>query len=110
MAKAVYVQKGDTLNYTNLSSKDKILAGDVLVIGTKVAVAGCDIEVGQTGTVHVSGVYELPISSLAVSMGEKVYWDSSNNVVTTTASHTEIGYAAETVVSTATKIKVKLVG
>lgn len=111
MLKAVYVQKGETLNYTNPSSADKISAGDVVVLGSKVAVAGCDIEVGATGTVHVTGVYELPISALAVNIGETVYWDAANSVVTKTAtSNTEIGYAAETVANTASKIKVKLVG
>lgn len=111
MAKAIYVNKGDTLNYMNPSATDKISAGDVIVIGSKVVVSGCDIAAGEVGTVHVSGVYELPISALAVNVGDTVYWDSVNSVVTKTAtSNTEIGYAVETVANTATKIKVKLVG
>ena len=111
MFRASYVQKGDVLNYKNLSPTDKISAGDVIVVGDKVAVAGCEIEVGQVGTIHMSGVYEMPISTLEVSMGEKVYWDALEKTVTkTTSGNTEIGYAAETIESTATKIKVKLVG
>lgn len=109
MAKAIYVQKGDKLNYQN-ATLEKISAGEVVVIGSKVAVAGCDIEVGQVGTVIMNGVYELPITTLAVTIGEKVYWNAESNTVTKTNTDVEIGYAAETVANTATKIRVKLIG
>lgn len=109
MAKAIYVQKGEKLNYKN-TTLSKISAGDVVVIGSKIAVAGCDIEVGQVGSVIMTGVYELPITTLEVNIGEKVYWDSSAHTVTKTNTDIEIGYAAESVQNTATKISVKLMG
>lgn len=109
MAKATYIQKGEKLNYTN-ATLAKIAAGDIVVIGSKVAVAACDIEVGQLGSVTMNGVFEFPITTLAVNMGEKVYWNDTSNSVTKTDTDVEIGYAVETVEDSATKISVKLVG
>ena len=84
MASAKFWQRGETLDYTN-GSGSKISAGDILLLEDRLAVAGCDIPDGATGSVHVVGVFEMPKdygdSGKALSQGQAVYWDSTNSVI-----------------------------
>lgn len=109
--KSKFVQDGKTLDYTNNTSS-AIVAGDVVVMGSKVGVAGTDIAVGATGTVHMNGVFEfLKEDSVEVTVGQKVYYDATNEVMTTTStSNTEAGYAAYESKAGSTTVCVKLEG
>ena len=84
MASAKFWQRGETLDYTN-GSGSKIDAGDILLLEDRLAVAGCDIPDGATGSVHVEGVFEMPKdygdSGKALAIGQAVYWDSGNSVI-----------------------------
>ena len=84
MAKAKYIQRGSNLDYTN-GTGSKISAGDVVVFGARIGVAGCDMANGETGSVHVEGVFELPKdygdSGKALTVGQAVYWDSVNSCI-----------------------------
>ena len=79
---AKYIQRGEAIDFTN-SSEAKINAGDVVVFGTKIGVAGDDIAVGATGTLHMEGVFELPKdygdSGKALTAGQGVYWDAEHS-------------------------------
>ena len=58
---AEFFQRGETLDYTNAGSA-KIEAGDVIVLGTKIGVAGCDIAVGAVGSVLCTGMQRMKTS------------------------------------------------
>lgn len=84
MAKAIYVQEGTNIDYSN-SGANAIAYGDIVVYGTRLAVAACDIPAGAVGTVALSGIFEMPAETTAAfSVGDVVYWDTSNKVVTAT--------------------------
>jgi predicted RecA/RadA family phage recombinase len=71
---ANYVQRGEAIDFTNTGSTD-IKANDVVSLATRIGVAGCDIPVGATGSVHVIGVYDIPASTTeAFTVGQAVYW------------------------------------
>ena len=75
--------------------------------------AGTDIEDGETGSVHVKGVFNLPKLSGAINQGQKVYWykssvDANSGITTTAGSNTPAGYAAQAAVSGDTKVLVNL--
>lgn len=90
---AKYIQRGEAIDFTN-SSEAKINAGDVVVFGTKIGVAGDDIAVGATGTLRMEGVFELPKATGAITVGAAVYWDATNKKITTTSSsNTLAGFA-----------------
>lgn len=91
---AKYVQRGEVLNFAN-STEAKIKAGDVVLLGGKVAIAATDIEVGAIGAVSVAGVFEFDKASGAVTIGAALYYDADNDNVTTTASGPFVGYAVE---------------
>ena len=84
MATANFYQRGESLDYTN-SGDTKINAGTIILYGTKIGIAGCDIAPGETGSIHVEGVFEMPkdyaASDKALSAGDAVYWDNSNSVI-----------------------------
>jgi predicted RecA/RadA family phage recombinase len=88
-----YIQEGKALNYT--PSGADVVSGDFLVIGTIGAVAKTDIADGKTGAVHICGVFSVAKASGAITQGAKLYWNSSNSNLTTTASgNTLVGVAA----------------
>ncbi len=111
MAKATYVSKGDTIDYTPGAD---VAAGDVVVIsGTNskiVGVALSDIKSGKQGAVAVSGVFEfVKASADVIDIGEKVYWHTTNlNVTEVATGAVLLGNAVETKGNGATTIKVRL--
>lgn len=120
MATATYYQRGETLDYPN-SSGSKIDANTIVVLKTgatgRIGVIGTDILNGETGSVHVTGVFEMPKSSAnAIAQGEAVYWDgtgiteASNDGGGTPTYYPVAGYAAAAAGASATKIYVKLLG
>ena len=83
--KAVYVQKGDDIDYT--PSAD-VGAGDVVVIGTNLlGIAKLDIKSGELGALSLKGVFDMPKTAgtgTAIANGVAVYWDATNKVVVAT--------------------------
>lgn len=105
---AKYVQPGNVIDYVN-GGEAKIEAGDVVAFGGRFGIAACDIAVGATGTIALSGVFEFAKASGAVALGDVVYWDATNEKVTTTVTNnTPIGVCVKAEVSGATTIRVAL--
>lgn len=92
------VTEGKTLDYTPVSA---VTAGDVIVIGKVVAVAECDIAAGAKGALAISGKFAFPKStatgsSVGLDAGAKIYWDESEEIVSTSSSGNECaGYIEE---------------
>lgn len=102
-----FVQEGKSLNYT--PSGSDVASGDFVLIGAIGGVAKTDIADGKTGAVHVCGVFSVPKASGAVTQGAKLYWDSTNSVLTTTASgNTIVGVAAEAAASGDANVRILL--
>ena len=59
MSKAEYWQRGEAIDFVN-STDAKIEANQIVTFGNRVGVAGTPIEVGETGSLHVFGVFEMP--------------------------------------------------
>ena len=73
MSKASYWQRGETLDYVN-AGENVIEANTILVLGSRIGVAGTDILPGEKGTIHVTGVYEVPKDGSEISGGARVYY------------------------------------
>lgn len=70
-----YVFSGDVVDYTAGSN---ISAGAVVVIGQQIGVALVDIASGDTGTVGLCGVFEVPkVAGAVIGQGESVIYDVS---------------------------------
>jgi predicted RecA/RadA family phage recombinase len=91
--KGTYVQKGETLSYANATGK-KIEAGDAVVFGGRLGVAAADIEDGDVGALHVTGVFRLPKGNQAFAMGEALGFDAQDGLKAA-GTGAVVGYAAE---------------
>lgn len=108
MSKAVFWQRGETLDYKNAGS-DIIEANSVLVIGKRIGIAGMTINPNEVGSVHVTGTFKFPKATGAITLGAEVYWDAAAGKITTTASsNVAAGFAVEAAGADATEVVVKI--
>lgn len=109
-----YVQGGYIINYVN--SGAAIASGDVVVVGEQIGVALVDIAATTgTGSVQLSGVFELPkVSAAVIAQGESVIWDASEGAFEDNAATPATGdvsgccVAVEAAGNGVTTVKVKL--
>lgn len=94
-----YIQPGDRLTLLNpdTSPAVDIASGEGVLIGSIFGVAIVDIPAGESGAVETTGVWKLPkTSAQAWTVGQKIYWNNTLRVVTTSSSgNTLIGVAVE---------------
>lgn len=80
MATNIKYQPGDTMTWTNSTGTD-VVSGQVVVVGTILAVALVDIANGASGTVlYKNAVATCPkVSGAVIGQGETLTWDVSAN-------------------------------
>lgn len=83
--KAEYIQAGKNWDYVN-PTNETIAAGTVIIIGNVAAVAAADIPPGETGAVATTGIWALPKDNSVIAAGDKVFYDSENDVATIPAA------------------------
>lgn len=105
----MFIQKGDTIDYTN-PGLAPIQYGSVVNLTTRIGVAGENIAVGATGSLHVAGVFELPaVNNAAFTVGQQLYWDPVAQVLTDVAQNNiPAGWATEPKAQAATTARVKI--
>ncbi len=104
--KATLIQNGKTIDYGNGSGSD-IGYNDVVSIGSRIGVAREAIKNGNTGSLSVSGVYEMAADNTAAfSVGDKVYWDGSK--LTKTSGAVVAGWVTEPKVLAGATARVKI--
>lgn len=83
--KAKYIQPGNTIDYKNTGSSD-ITYGSIVPLGTaRAGVAAALIPAGQTGALHLCGVFLMDKDNAAIALGAKVYYDPAADKVSATA-------------------------
>lgn len=107
--KATYWQRGEALDYKN-DTTSTIEENTVVEIKTRIGVTGNAIEPGQTGSLHVCGIFALPkAESEAIEMGSLVY-STGDGVTTQADGNVPAGYAAKASTAEETEVLVKLLG
>ena len=110
MTKAAFWQRGETLDYINTGTA-VIEANTVITFGGRIGIAGTDILPGETGSLHVTGVFEMPKTAEgAVGMGTDVYFDGDGITDTKGDGTVLAGYAAQPAAAADTVLLVKLAG
>lgn len=70
-----YIQPGEVIQYT---AGADITSGSVVRIGNILGVALVNIANGATGSVAISGVFNVPkVSGAVIAQGESLTWDAS---------------------------------
>lgn len=109
MTKAAYWQRGESLDYKN-STNAVIEANTIIALSDRIGVAGTDINPGETGSLHVTGVYEIAkTGTKAIEQGAAVYWDG-DGITDTATDNTKAGYAAQAATADDKTVYVKLQG
>jgi predicted RecA/RadA family phage recombinase len=84
MPQATFIQEGHYIDHTPASA---LASGDVVVQGDLVGVALRPLAAGETGALAVDGIFDFNKSTgVAFTVGTLLYWDDTNNVVTTTSA------------------------
>jgi len=109
MATAVFVHEGDMIDYTPSSD---VSAGDVVVQNDLVGIALQDIPANTLGALAVRGVFQMPKATgagTAIPAGSKVYWDATNQQVTTDSTdNTYLGKTVAAAGDSDATVKVRL--
>jgi predicted RecA/RadA family phage recombinase len=103
-----YQQDGDVLTLTPGAN---VAAGVGYLFGTSLfGVAVADVASGSPGAFITDGVVEIAkTDSLAIAVGDRVFWDATNKCVNkTTTSQQCVGICVEAVAVTAGIVKVKI--
>lgn len=113
MPQAYKVQTGNAIDYTPNAAKS---AGDVVVQNGLVGVVPTDLAADELGAVETFGVWSFVKATGAVNVGNAVYWDEDGDpvngtagtgaITTTSAGNHFVGYATESVLSGAERVKV----
>jgi len=69
-------------------------SGQPVLVGSLVGISADTYAAGQTAVIWLTGTHLMAKAVGAITQGTKLYWDATNNVVTTTATNnTMVGYA-----------------
>lgn len=114
MSKAAFWEKGESLDYIN-NTDAVIEANTIVVYGERIGVVGCDINPGDLGSVHVTGVFEMPKADAAeVGAGRNVFWNEEAQAATGSPGSSpadarlKIGFAAQASAADDTTVLVKI--
>lgn len=108
MSKALYWQRGETLDYVN-NTTDIIDANSVIVLGSRIGVAGTDILPSKIGSVHVTGVFSFSKGSGEITAGADVYYSESDGLITSSSEGgIKAGFAAQDAADNDTTVLVKI--
>ena len=107
---ATFKQNGELIDYTNPSSSVGLDYGAVVDLDTRIGIVTADIAASGTGTLAVTGVYELPaINTAAFTLGQEVYWNGTA-LTGNGANLTPAGWCVAAKAETATVVSIKLIG
>lgn len=94
MSKAIYYQKGETIDYIN-TTDGIIEANTIIAIGKRIGIAGTNIAPNEKGSLAVEGVYIIQkTSSSDIEIGTQVYFDGEG--ITETETEISAGYIIKT--------------
>lgn len=87
MSKAAFWQRGESIDFTNATT-ERIEANSIMVFGSRICVAGTDILPGETGSIHITGVFAFTKGDEEITAGAEVYYSEPDGMVTTEATKT----------------------
>ncbi len=103
-----YNQSGNVITVT---APQPVLGGEGIVIEKLFGIATHAAQAGEELELNLVGVFRLPKDGTDISLGQRVYWNKTANVITTTASsNTLVGVAVENAAISVTQVSVRLNG
>lgn len=109
--KAIYMQKGESLNYKN-DTAAMIEAGDVVVFENRIGIAGTNIRPEELGSLHMVGVFRVPKKAgEEIKAGADLYYSADGMTTTAGADGAGVvGYAVSDSMADEEHVAIKLMG
>ena len=103
-----YIQPGHTLTVT--APAGGVLSGQGVLIGTLFGISQYDAVEGAEAEILTEGVIEIDkTSALAISVGDRLFWDGTNKVVNkTAAAQVCVGVAVSAAANPSDTVRIKL--
>jgi predicted RecA/RadA family phage recombinase len=107
MPQATFIHEGHYIDHTPAGA---LASGDVVVQGDLVGVTVRPLAAGELGSLAVDGIFDFNKNTgVAFTVGTILYWDDTNNVVTTTSAGNKlIGKVVRAAVSADTVVRIRL--
>lgn len=107
MPQATHTHAGRLIDYTPGTA---VLVGDVVVQGDLVGIVQRSLAANEPGTLAVEGAFDfLKATNVAYTVGTILYWDDTNNLVTTTATGNKaIGKVVRAAATTDPTVRVRM--
>ena len=107
MPQATFIHEGHYIDHTPAGA---LASGDVVVQGDLVGVTVRPLAAGELGSLAVDGIFDFNKNTgVAFTVGTILYWDDTNNVVTTTSAGNKlIGKVVRAAVSADTAVRIRL--
>jgi predicted RecA/RadA family phage recombinase len=103
-----YVQSGDLIT---VAAPAAVASGDIVRAGSLIGIAAGAAASGADVVLSLTGVFDLPKASGAITLGAVVYHDAATGNVTTTASgNVKLGVAIAAAGSGAATARIRLNG
>ena len=106
-----YVQKGENITVTAPAATT---SGEGVLIGNLFGIAAGDAAIGEDLDLVTVGVFAMPkVSTDVLAVGDLVYWDAANSLVTAddaTGANAEIGLAVTAAANPSGSVNVRLHG
>lgn len=109
MSEAIYIQKGESINYKN-DTEEVIKENTIIPIKTRIGITGTRLNPGEGGSIHVVGIFSLPKKAEEeIELGTEVYFDG-DTITSIKDSNIPAGYAVANAAAADTRVLVKLLG
>ena len=107
MTQASFAHEGAAIDHTPTAD---VSAGDVVVQGDLIGVARLDMKANVLGALAVTGVFDFAkATNIAYTVGQILYWDNTNDIVTTTATgNKQIGKVVRAAATTDPTVRARL--
>jgi len=106
MATASFVQIGENIDFT---ASEDIEYMEIVPLKTCIGIAMSTIAKGATGTLSLTGVYDIPAATGALAVGDAVYFDVERGSITATkASNVPAGIAVLAKAESGTTARVRI--
>lgn len=103
-----YIQPGNAITIT---APQPVIGGEGILIEKLFGIATHAAQAGEELELSLVGVFCLPKDGTDISLGQRVYWNKTTNIITTTASsNTLVGVAVENAAISVTQVNVRLNG
>lgn len=103
---AEHIKKGNVIDYTATAD---IAYHEVIPLTSRIGVALEKISANSSGSIAISDIWEIPAAtSLAIAIGDEVYYNTSNSNIDKTDTGIPAGVAVAAKAAAGTTVQVKI--